>query len=499
VFGRPLGKRGVRVDGSRRGGVRVAMGGLSPDLGSNQEGRRRPDWRAYQRGLQLHRNRRRVARRLSRWLIGGGLLALVIYAAVSSLSNAGEYLARIHPTNGAADHRADSEAARLAELDRMAVRDLLARRGDLFFNLDQQAVTVDAQNGESYRIVASLDLPLQTYLLSTFDKRNSRYVAIVVMEPKTGRILSMVGFDKTSSGGNLCTSRPFPAASIFKIVTATAAIEKCGLGETSKLAYNGRKHTLYRSQLKKRSNRYTNRISLKRSFAESVNPVFGKLGEHYLGKSALESYSAAFGFNHRIDLEIPVVPSKVTITDDPYELAEIASGFNRSTTISPLHGALMGAAVVNRGTMSSPTVVARIDDAAGRTVYRSEPASAKRVMSEKTSQIMAQLMRETVRSGTGRKTFRGYRRDAVLAKLDIGGKTGSIDNKAHDARIDWFVGFAKEKNGNRAVAVGVVVAHEEFIGIRAGRYARMAMHRYFQQQFANDDRKNAEVQQEERS
>ncbi len=35
----------------------------------------------------------------------------------------------------------------------------------------------------------------------------------------------------------------------------------------------------------------------------------------------------------------------------------------------------------------------------------------------------------TVRSGTSRKSFKGYRNDRILSKLNMGGKTGSIFNK----------------------------------------------------------------------
>jgi beta-lactamase class D len=62
-------------------------------------------------------------------------------------------------------------------------------------------------------------------------------------------------------------------------------------------------------------------------------------------------------------------------------------------------------------------------------------------------------------------TVHGFK---ILSKLNIGGKSGSIDNKAHDARYDWFVGFAEEKDG-----------HE-----RASHYARMAMKQYFRNYFA---------------
>jgi cell division protein FtsI/penicillin-binding protein 2 len=96
-------------------------------------------------------------------------------------------------------------------------------------------------------------------------------------------------------------------------------------------------------------------------------------------------------------------------------------------------------------------------------------------------------MTATVTSGTAKKVFRGHRRNKVLSRLRLGGKTGSIYNRAHDARFDWYVGFATEKKGPEKIVVSVVVAHEEYIGIRAGQYARMVIEHYFKEYFATKE------------
>ena len=67
-----------------------------------------------------------------------------------------------------------------------------------------------------------------------------------------------------------------------------------------------------------------------------------------------------FGFNQTIDFELEFPPSHLSIKDAPYNWAEIASGFNNSTTLSPLHGVLLAAAVVNHGELVEPTVIDRI-------------------------------------------------------------------------------------------------------------------------------------------
>lgn len=347
-----------------------------------------------------------------------------------------------------------------------------------FLNLKEESFDYD-HGGRTLRIDTCIDPSLQHFMLDKLDRENSRYIGIVAMDPSTGRVLSMVGFNKINPSNNPCLSNKFPAASIFKIVTAAAAIEECGFDSETVLTYNGDKHTLYRSQLKERKNRYTRRITLRQSFAQSINPVFGKIGAHYLKKSDLEKYAVSFGFNRNIDFEIPVPPSVLTLTDKPYHQAEIASGFNRKTILSPLHGALMIAAILNSGQMTEPTIVDQITDKKGHTIYRSRVTPLQQACSQNSTHVLKELMHETIRSGTCKKAFQDHRSDPILSRLYIGGKSGSISNKARDARFDWFVGFAEEKDGPVKVAISVVVAHEKYIGIRANRYAHMMIKRYF--------------------
>jgi len=107
-------------------------------------------------------------------------------------------------------------------------------------------------NGQTLFAKTSLDISLQNYLAEKLDRVNSRQIGIIVMDPSTGEILSMIGFDKSDPSNNPTTDSQFLAASTFKIVTASAAIEKCGLKPKSILTYNGNKYTLYKSQLKNR-------------------------------------------------------------------------------------------------------------------------------------------------------------------------------------------------------------------------------------------------------
>jgi penicillin-binding protein A len=369
-------------------------------------------------------------------------------------------------------------------LDKQAVQQLIA--GKNLLNLYGPAVEVRGED-TCFTVQTTLDPGLQQVLSERLDRKNSRYIGIVALDPADGRVLAMAGYDRTNPAANPCLDSRFPAASVFKIITAAAALEARGLDPQSVLSFDGGKYTLYKSQLRPNVSRRPNQLTLKDSFAQSANPVFGRIGAHMLGRDLLESYAQAFGFNREIDFEQPVRPSRVEIADSAFELAEVASGFNRTTRISPLHGALMAAAVVNKGRLVEPAVVDWVADTAGRTVYQRRPLQGERVIDGRTAAELMEMMRATVQSGTAHKEFQKHHADKVLAQLEIGGKTGSMGDDEPDMRYDWFVGFARDHQQSRQMVFAVVVTHEDFIGTRAAAYAAMAIREYFKPVMARVD------------
>src|SRR6056297_2332521 len=177
-----------------------------------------------------------------------------------------------------------------------------------------------------YHMETSIVPSLQKTIMDNIDRKYAKYFGLVAMDPKTGKILAMVSLDKTGKGSNVCTRADFPAASLIKIVTAGAVIEECGFRCTTPVAYNGKKYSLYKNQLQKQDNKYTNHITFADSFAHSINPVFGKIGRHRLKKTGLEKYAEAFGFNRDIAFDLPLSKSPLTIKNKPFNWAEIACG-----------------------------------------------------------------------------------------------------------------------------------------------------------------------------
>jgi len=289
----------------------------------------------------------------------------------------------------------------------------------------------------------------------------------------------MTGFDLKNPDTNPCMESDYPAASIFKIVTAAAAVETLGYKPNTKLYFNGNKHTLYKRQLKDVKNKYTSKTTFSRAFAESINPIFGKIGKNYLGKEKLDHYAAAFGFNQVIPAEFTFESGTFKSDGNEYHLAELGCGFNTDTTISPIFGAMLISAIVNSGNIILPSIVEHVNGSDGQIIYKNKTTPYKEALQPQTAAIMMKLMERTITKGTAKKSFRGVKRDKVLSKILIGGKTGSLYNKGHTIKYDWFTGFGKEKTTDRKIVLSIVVGHGKYIGTRASAYAKMILKQYF--------------------
>ena len=423
-------------------------------------------WQRYQRKLRRQTARRRVLKRLPVYAA-----ALIVLLAVGQGLFWG--LSQIRGPSPEASETASTDSG--PGLDAALLPGILADTP--LSEATRPAFYVTAGDGQ-LQMHTSIDPELQKYVKAHVDRKYAKYFGLVAMKPESGRIVAMVSLDKTGRNTNVCTRPDFPAASLFKIVTAAAAIEECGFRTNTPMAYNGRKHTLYKSQLKPTDNKYTRHISFADSFAESINPVFGKIGTNRLKKAGLEKYARAFGFNRKISFDLPLSRSPMAIKNEPYHWAEIASGFNQQTLISPLHAAVLASAVANQGELIRPILIERVLRG-DKTLYTSHPETLNRAVSPDTAAQLQKLMQATVTKGTARRMFRDCRRDSVLSGLTIGGKTGSINNNPEKIKYDWFTGFAKEKNGSDKLAVSVFVAHKDYIGTRSGIYAKNLFKQYF--------------------
>jgi penicillin-binding protein A len=322
----------------------------------------------------------------------------------------------------------------------------------------------------------SFDTELQQETQKLWKVYKPDYGAVVVMEAETGRILVLSSHEQNDQGNNWALKASFPAASTFKLVTAAASVEKLNFSPEVLLRFNGGNHTLYkRNVFDKNENRWTQKVTLKEAFARSINTVFGKLAVNDLEPGWLADYAMKFGFNRFWLSEIPFDTGYAAIPDNKdFHLAEISSGFNRITKMSPLQGALMASVVAANGQSFVPYIVDEVISQRGEPLFHAQPLSLGEVIAPETAKKLQVLMEETVRSGTSHGAFRALVRDPRFRNVKMGGKTGSLYNDKPYGKTDWFIGYAKPETG-RTLVISALTVHADKWTVRSSELAKLIL------------------------
>jgi penicillin-binding protein A len=305
------------------------------------------------------------------------------------------------------------------------------------------------------------------------------YGAFVALDALTGKVLVLVSYNHgKSSSENLALKASFPAASIFKIVTAAAALDQGVLSADTVIPFNGASHTLYRRNVTDQSvGRWTRQITLRDAFARSVNTVFAKIGMFVLEPLQLRDYAERFHFNKDIASDVPIERGQFQLdAAEPWGIGEVASGFNRVSSMSPLQGALIASAVANDGLMMEPYIVESLL-VSGQPVYQGVPRTAATTMKGETAAELRRLMVETIRTGTSRQAFRTLLVKPQYRSLEMGGKTGSLKGLSPKGKCDWFVGFVR--GADKRIAIAALTVNEDLWRVKASHLARVFVEEYF--------------------
>lgn len=326
----------------------------------------------------------------------------------------------------------------------------------------------------------SIDSELQKESDKLMKSYRPDYGAIVAMDATTGRILAMTSFQKgDETAPNLALRGTYPAASVFKIVTATAAVDKYELSPDTLIMFNGGNHTLYKKNVMNNNvNRWTRNITLREAFARSINTVFARLTFERMQPADLKEYAIRFGFNQNIKTDLPFDPGFTEIPEEKdFHLAEVSSGYNRITRMSPIQGAMIAASVASDGMMRVPYIVDRARDDKGQIVFEAEPMTAATTMTKAGAERLRDLMGATVSSGTGRKSFRQILRSRKFEEIEMGGKTGSLQGDNPKGKVDWFVGYAID--GKEKIAVAAITVNKEKWTVKSTHLAQSMFRKHF--------------------
>ena len=335
-------------------------------------------------------------------------------------------------------------------------------------------------------VTLTLDPVLQKLAVRALARYRVEYGSIIVIRPSTGEVLAMAEHAEAKPESmQLALQAEAPAASIFKIVTATALIDHAGLTAHSTICTHGGYRKLELTMLEDSPKWDTRCDTLAQAFGASRNVAFARWADRQLQPETLEETAERFLFNRQIPFLWGVDMSRINLPKGSrLGMARAAAGFT-GATLSPMHAALMAAAVANDGTMMAPRVVARAQRG-DEILYEAEHKALAHVMAPATAAELRKLFAATVAEGTARKFFQKRRRDRIPG-ITIGGKTGHLSGRDRSVarHYSWFVGIAPLENADLAISAlvvngevwttkGVVVASDVLAGWyeRGGRQGR---------------------------
>jgi len=278
--------------------------------------------------------------------------------------------------------------------------------------------------------------------------------AAVVVSIPDGRVLAMVGqsaADPRLGASELALRAWAPAASVFKVISATALVENGVMGST-RTCYHGGVSSILADNLLDLPAIDRRCETLAFGLGKSQNAIIAKLASRHLNAGELARVGHSFAFDEVIPFELPVEPSHLDVPTDDLEFARTAAGFWHST-LSPMHGALLAAAIANRGEMPAPMLIERAVDRDGRPIVQ-PMASPRHVVNAAAAREVGRMMELTTRMGTAKGTFRDKRGRRVLP-VEVAGKTGTLSAETDRGYVgySWFVGYAPAERPTIAFAV----------------------------------------------
>ncbi|MEJ2578007.1 MAG: penicillin-binding protein 2 [Kineosporiaceae bacterium] len=320
---------------------------------------------------------------------------------------------------------------------------------------------------------------------AAWDALGDQRGAVVAIEPKSGKILAMVS--KPSYDPNLLAShdrakvaaawetltadaerplenraiasRLYPPGSVFKLVTAAAALSSGEYTAESQLPGPAKlklpeSTTTLPNDFSGACSR-TGKVSLADALRISCNTAFGALGMT-LGTEAVLSQAEDFGFDHALEIPLQVTPSSFPVDPSQAQLAQSAIG-QFDVRVTPLQVAMIAAAIANGGTLMKPNLVDTINGANLDVIHREKPQKLSEPLSEDAAAALTAMMVGVVENGTGKK--------AQISGVSVAGKTGTAQQGEGDPPHAWFTAFAPADDPQ--IAIAVVVEDGGRLGTRA--------------------------------
>lgn len=318
---------------------------------------------------------------------------------------------------------------------------------------------------DGYNVILTLDMVLQSLAEMQLDvimqKFHPKAATILMIEPATGRILALANRPNFApndfstapalSRKNRSVTDIFEPGSVFKMVTASAALEEGKVSMSDRFYCENGQFKPFPSYTLHDYHPY-GWLTFRQVIEKSSNIGTGKIAQR-LGPQNLYKYIKLYGFgqNTGVDLpgEVPGIlrpPSKWSKTS-PWNIP-----IGQEVAVTSIQSVAAVAAIANNGVLMKPYVIDRIQDNKGNVIKSFSPTVVRRVISEKAAKQMQDILAGVVERGTGKA--------AKIENYRAAGKTGTaqkVENGRYsqDKYVGSFIGFAPVENAMIACIVNV--------------------------------------------
>lgn len=315
----------------------------------------------------------------------------------------------------------------------------------------------------------SIDYNIQKYAQQlaerTKEEKQAKSVSVIVMNPQNGELMAMVNAPEYDLNNpyelnynltdtqlsmpkmdllnnmwrNFCINDTYEPGSIFKMVTATAALETGAASLSDSFTCGGYAIVADRRiRCHKTTGHGTQTFT--QTVMNSCNPAFIEWGRR-VGVDNFYKYMGKLGLLEKTGIDIAGEASAIVHKQENVGEVELATmSFGQSFQITPMQMLRAAAAIVNGGKLVTPHFGVKLSDYLGNTVQEFAYDTQYSAILNQTSDTMRDILRQVVEEGGGKKAY--------IEGFSIGGKTATSQKlpRGSGKYIASFIGFAPADN-----------------------------------------------------
>lgn len=285
---------------------------------------------------------------------------------------------------------------------------------------------------------------------------------VIVMDPATGEILALANaptFDPNRIENNVTSNMayvnqavmsPYEPGSIFKIITYAAGFEE-GIIKPDDLIDCGNGQISIGSRVIHDTHSY-GMVTVEDAFAKSSNVGAIRIAQR-LGRETFHSYIRKFGFGDSTRIDLPAESWGILHPTSRWRADSIGSvAIGQEISVTLIQAVAAIATIANKGNWVQPHVVSKVVNPDNDAIFYQPKIEQRRVISERTAQMMTRILERVVTDGTGRHAVQ-------LEGFTVAGKTGTPQKPAgrsgygEGKYMPSFLGYVPATNPRFAIVV----------------------------------------------